>query len=266
MPLTFIHISDTHIHKNPTFTGDFVSFSSRPMVKELVRQINALPFHVDFVLHTGDIMTDPEHDLDYVIARELLEQINIPVHYVPGNHDRVQGVQRVLLGRQDAELTPRLDYTFEAEGVQIICLDSTLRMSAAGLLQADQLRWLDNLFMPEDMRPLVVALHHHPIPSGSPWLDELVLLNGLELHTILLKARHRLRGVFYGHIHEDFTTTRDGISYHAVRSSWFQTRTWPGQDAPFNDPHHDPGYNVVTITEHDTFIRRYRFHMPLAAL
>jgi 3',5'-cyclic AMP phosphodiesterase CpdA len=80
--LTFVHISDTHIHKNPNYTGNFVNFTSRAPVAELVRQINALPFPVDFVLHTGDIMTDPEHDLDYIVARELLEAIHVPVHYV----------------------------------------------------------------------------------------------------------------------------------------------------------------------------------------
>lgn len=262
MTLTFVHISDTHLHKNPNYTGDYVKFSSRVSVAELVRQINALPFPVDFVLHTGDIMNDPERDLDYIVARELLEAIRFPVFYLPGNHDRVEGVQRVMLGRGDADLTPRLDYIIERDGVQIICLDSTIKGSAAGIIQPSQLAWLESLFIPEDDRPLVVALHHHPLPSGAPWLDEIVLKNGVEFHNVLLKARHRLRAVLYGHIHEDMTTIRDSINYVSVRSTWFQTRTWYGQTQPVNDPFHDPTFNVVTITAQDTFIRRHHFHLP----
>ena len=34
-------------------------------------------------------------------------------------------------------------------------------------------------------------------------LDPIVLRNGEALHKILLKAKDRLRGVFYGHIHEN---------------------------------------------------------------
>lgn len=261
--LTFVHISDTHIHKQPNYTGNFINFSSRPSVKELVRQINALPFHVDFVLHTGDIMNDPERDLDYIVARELLEAITAPIYYLPGNHDRPEGIQRVLLGREDSEITPRVDYVIEKEGVQIVCIDSTMPGSAAGVIEPGQLAWLEEMLLPEDMRPLIVALHHHPLASGAPWLDEIVLTNGVELHNVLLKAKHRLRGVFYGHIHEDMMTIRDGITYISVRSSWFQTRTWYGQTQPVNDAHHDPSFNVVTVTDTDTFVRRHHFHVAV---
>jgi Icc protein len=258
--LTFVHLSDTHLHIDPEYTGDFVTFSSRPSVAALIDHINALPFPIDFVLHTGDIMTDPQPD-HYTAARDLLQAIRFPVYYLPGNHDRVEPLQRMMLNRAPADILLPMDYQFEVNGVQIVCLDSVQPDTAIGKLELSQLQWLSEAATPDDPRPLVVALHHHPIPLESPWLDSIALVNGLELHRILLNVRHRLRGVFYGHIHENVITVRDGISYYSTLSAWFQTRTWYGQAEPFNDPSHDPGFNVVTLTARDTFVRQFRVRL-----
>ncbi len=256
--LTFVQISDTHLHRDPTYSGEFTTVLPRPGVEALVRAINELPFPVDFVLHTGDIMTDPEDDAEYEKARTIFSALHPPIYYLSGNHDRLSGVQRVLLGRET--LTPYLDYDFEHNGVQIVCLDSSINEPNThhGLLEPDQLAWLERLCWADDPRPLVVAVHHHVLPLGVPWLDPIVLTNGVDLHHILLQVRHRLRGVFYGHIHENIVTTRDGINYFSVRSGWFQTRTWHGQAEPANEPLYFPGFNLVTLTTQDTFVREYR--------
>ena len=265
--LNFIHISDTHIHANPEFVGSHVEFTSRATVAELIKQINAVPFDVDFVIHTGDIMTDPAKSKAYKIARDILSDIRFPIHYLVGNHDRSAAVQKILVGVPEHEITTTYDYEFEHNSVQIICLDSNPNARGVhfGLLNNNQLGWLAERLQADDPRPLVVAVHHHPLPSKASWLDGIVLKNGHELHELLLTVRHRLRGVFYGHIHENMVTVRDGISYYSTVSSWFQTRTYFGQIKPGRDPLlREPGFNLVTLTEKDTFVRRYRFPMPIA--
>ncbi len=258
--LTFIHISDTHLHHVPAYTGPFVDFSAYAGVETLIEALNALPFPIDFVLHTGDIMTDPESAVEYQVAARMLSQIRYPIYYLVGNHDRSEDVQSVMMGYPPEQIRPNLDYEFSVNGVQIICLDSNRPEGHSGRLEANQLAWLDNLCRADDPRPLVVALHHHTLPLAAPWLDGIVLENGAELHRILLQTRHRLRGVFYGHIHENTVTTRDGISYYSTLSAWFQTRTWYNQLYAANDPLlREPGFSVVTLTEQDTFVRFYRY-------
>lgn len=266
--LTFIHISDTHIHADPDFVGAHVDFSSRPIVQALINRINALPFEVDFVLHTGDIMTDPEKPEDYRIAKSLLDQIRFPVRYLVGNHDRSPAVQRYLVGLKDSDITTYYDHEFEVNGVQFICLDSNPGAPGVhfGLLTAEQFDWLDARLDPTDPRPLVVAVHHHTLPLLAPWLDNIVMKNGHFLHERLLTVKDRLRGVFFGHIHENTVTVRDGISYYSTLSGWFQTRTWFGQQEPGRDDLlREPGFNLVTLTETDTFVRQYRFPLPFDA-
>jgi 3',5'-cyclic-AMP phosphodiesterase len=259
--LTFVHLSDTHIHADPQYVADGAAFSSRQPVQKLIETVNALPLPIDFVLHTGDVVDAPDTPEHYHIARELLSQIRYPVYYCPGNHDIVADFQAHFLGKPKHEIKPTYDTEFECNGVQIIMLDSHIPAEAQGhdgYVTPAQLNWLDALCRAKDSRPLVVALHHHTLPLEAPWLDWLVLKNGIAVHNTLLKAKERLRGVFYGHIHENVVTVRDGISYYSVVSAWYQTQTWYGMKLPVAPLMQDPGFNLVTLTETDTFVRSIR--------
>jgi Icc protein len=257
--LTFVHISDTHLHADPKYHGDYVDFSSRPAVEALIKAINTLPAEVDLILHTGDVVDVPNQPADYIAAREVLGKLRYPVHTIPGNHDTVSVMQQHFLGRNANEITPHLDSAFEAKGVQFIMLDSNAGKPVSyGELAQEQLAWLDSLVSAQDDSPLVVGVHHHTLPMDAPWLDEMVLLNGLDLHRILLKARKRLRGVFYGHIHENSVIVRDGISYYSAVSGWFQGQTWHGQPTGVHATVHEPGFNLVTLTAEQTIVRFHR--------
>ncbi|MCY4022038.1 MAG: metallophosphoesterase [Anaerolineaceae bacterium] len=258
-PLTFVHISDSHVLTDPTRRG-WHRGPPLPGAEALVREIETLPAPVDFVLHSGDVNHDPEQEDEYRLSLELYRQLSVPVHFLPGNHDRSRWLQRVLRGVEDPG--PHADQEFEAGGVQFLLLDSSVTDAdineGHGRLEPEQLAWLEERCAAPDSRPLVVALHHHPLAIDVTWLDDLILRNGGALHEILLLARRRLRCVLYGHIHESLLTLRDGIPYQSVRGSWFQNRTWPGQETEIPEPIQWPGYNLVTLTERDTFIRHCR--------
>lgn len=260
--LRFVHISDTHISPDPAYTLPEADHTPMEGAKELVRQINALPFAPDFVLHTGDVTFDPVPDA-YQTARAILEQIRYPIYYLVGNHDDRMLLQKTMLERSSI-VTP-FDYEFEFNGVQIVCLDSNgpAKLPAGSLTMA-QLEWLEGICKTPDPRPLVVAIHHNVLPIGAPfWDDFMRLSNGEDMHRVLLAARQRLRGVFFGHVHQATETYRDGILYSSVLSSWYQLHCWPGQANIQEDRGADSGFNVVTVTRDQTFIRRHRFAVPV---
>ena len=259
-PLTFVHLSDSHLMTDPGRKA-MERGPSLPGAEALVREIESLPIPIDFVLHTGDVMHDPQREEEYQQAAALYARLPMPVYFLPGNHDNSVWLQRVLLGR-DAP-GPHADQEFEAGGVQFLLLDSSLPGAGVhhGRLEAEQLAWVERRCATQDRRPLVVAVHHHPLPGMAPSLDDLILRNGEALHEILLVARKRLRCVLYGHIHESILTLRDGIAYQSVRGSWFQFRTWFGQETLAPEPLQWPGYNLVTLTERDIFVRHCRVRL-----
>lgn len=256
--LRFVHISDTHISHDPAYILPEARHTPINGARALVDAINNLPFEPDFVLHTGDVVYDPD-PLAYVAAQEVLSKIRFPVYYLAGNHDDGEMLQRIMLNCEP--LVP-FDYQFEVKGIQIVCVDSNgPAQQPAGNVTEDQLARLEGICKDTtDKRPLVVAVHHNVLANGVPWWDDFMrMTNGQDFHQALLPARHRLRGVFHGHVHQPVDTYRDGILYSGVSSSWYQLHAFPGQTDTRGDADGEPGFSVVTVTPDQTFIRRHHF-------
>lgn len=266
--LRFAHISDTHFapeghtHAFDEYPSEVMQIleearayvGEREMVpvlaanRALVEALNALPDPVDFVLHTGDVNTDPSGPEHYEISREIMQVLKFPIHYLAGNHDNVGDLQKILVGVESPVIP--YDYTFEVNGVQIVCIDTaTNGVNHGGRLSDAQIGWLRAQVSLEDPRPLVVAIHHPLLKFGHRLLDFFGTSNGEEVHDVLRQAVPRLCGVFFGHIHMDFETYVDGVLYSSVPS-------------PAVEVGHPTGFKLVTVTTAGTHIRH--ISVPLA--
>jgi Icc protein len=137
----------------------------------------------------------------------------------------------------------------------------------SGRVSDEQLAWLDGLCRVPDDRPLVVAVHHNVLPVGVPWWDDYMrMVNGEDFHRALLPARDRIRGVFFGHVHQNVDTVRDGIAYFSALSSWYQLHNYPGQVESEEDRFAGPGFSVVTVTREQASVRRHRFIVDSGSL
>jgi Icc protein len=263
--LRFVHVSDTHLSHDPHYNEHGARHTPLVGAKALIYELNDLPFAPDFVLHTGDVVYNPD-EAAYPAAREVFSALNVPIYYLPGNHDDGAALQRVLLGRSEVK-TP-FDYEFEVNGVQIVCVDSNRPAEPPrGRVSEEQLDWLESICRAQDDRPLIVAVHHNILPMGSPWWDDFMrMVNGEDFHRALLPARERIRGVFFGHVHQSTDTVRDGILYTSASSTWTQIFNYPGQMETEIDRFAPPGFSAVTITHDQTYIRRHRFTVDSRSL
>ncbi|MEL7234396.1 MAG: metallophosphoesterase, partial [Chloroflexota bacterium] len=189
-----------------------------------------------------------------------------PVMYLPGNHDHSAALQDVLMGRSEDDIMYPLYFTEVVNDVRLIFLDANNPdiPPPAGEVNQDQLAWLAAQLDDHDPRPIIVAIHH-PLQKThfSAWYDEFMMtINGDAVHNLLKTAVDRVRGVFFGHVHQNITFYRDGIMYSAVNSSWTQFYTLPGQGMETrNDLAADPAFNVVTLTDEGTIIQRYTYRV-----
>jgi Icc protein len=260
----FVHISDTHI--GPTADYSRHDHYPLPCARRVVEIVNDLPVRPDFVIHTGDVVTEPD-PAAFRLAAQVLGRLDVPIYYVNGNHDTAADIRRYLpMGpHQPAGSDPaRLSYTFEVRGYRFLVLDAKGpdEIDPHGYLDASQLALVVGEAGPEGP-PLAVFVHFPALPLNSPWMDEnMLILNGADLHAALLPARNRLRGVFHGHVHQNMQTIRDGILYVSTASVFYQFAAWPNDLVTGYDPQHPPAYGFVHLLPELTIVHQHTFPRP----
>lgn len=148
----------------------------------------------DLLLITGDLAHDESWGA-YRSLRDLTLPLDCPLALLPGNHDHTLLLQAVL-GRQ-AVLAPcslRLgDWT-------VILLSTHCPGRLDGWLDPRQLDWLRSV-LGAGSGPVLVALHHPPVPIGDPAFDAIGLQQPEPL-LALLAASPRVQAVLFGHVHQ----------------------------------------------------------------
>ncbi len=261
--MRFVHISDSHIAADPAYSH----YGHVPLtnLESTVETINKLPFPLDFVLHTGDVVED-RTEAAYRLAKAVLDKLNAPIFYVTGNHDDPGLLQKVLLGQApDGE---KWDYTLDIAGIRLAVFDTRGPNNPGGTLSAAQFARLRELCTP-DGPPLMIAMHHPPLLLDSIWLDDgweeypsMLLDCGEQLMEVLAPARDRIRGLFLGHVHRSYQVVRDGIFMSSAQSTFGLLETWPSSDGPVAAPHEPGGFNLVTITDGQTTVRQHLLARP----
>lgn len=172
----------------------------------------------DFVLVTGDLVHD-ETLAGYQRLRAILDQFSAPVYALPGNHD-----DRSVLVSVFGDSPVGGGAAFLHGPWQVLCLDSSVPGRVEGSLSVQQLSWLgeqlDGAQVPHAPHALV-CVHHHPVPMGSRWLDRLALEQGPEL-LAATQASGRVRGIVWGHVHQEWDSTMASVRLLASPSTCAQ--------------------------------------------
>ena len=262
----FVHISDTHYNPDPTYNRTYAPHTPERGLEALVTALNTLPFAPDFVLHTGDLIYDPHPDA-YNHLMPYLEKLDARLICIPGNHDELQAFQKLVWHRDEHELQPFSFAETSCNGVQILLADSNASPDVpAGRVDDSVMTQLEAACRAESNTPMIVAVHHNMLPVGAPWLDDWMRAeNGLAFHECVRQAAHRLRGVFFGHIHQNMQVMRDGVLYVSAASPWSQFNSYPDDSSSEIEPDYDarPGFNIVTLSARQTTIRQHYFRVDI---
>lgn len=258
--LRFVHITDTHVGPTPHYT----LYGRQPLawLQRMVQQIGQLPCPIDFILHAGDV-TDEGSAESYALAREALEPLTRrwPVHFVVGNHDDCLRLQTTLTNATTP--LPRLDYAVDLGSHRMLVIDTRGPVDPGGRFTPEQADWIQDQAS-RDARPLLVAMHHAPVPLDTAWLDEpppawggrFMYLEGAGLfRDAIAPFRARIAGVFFGHVHGGFSVNRGGVLFVAGRSGFGPLVTMPGDHNVLPDDPEPPGFNIVTVTSEQTLVR-----------
>lgn len=158
----------------------------------------------DAILVTGDIGDDLS-EAAYARFRATLLATGTPAYCLPGNHDTPATMERLLPG-ENIHFGGRA--RLGAWG--LILLDSHEPDAIHGKLSPAAFERLDADLHALRDRPVLLAVHHPPMPVGSPWIDVLGLRNGAELLARLDRFPN-VRAIVSGHVHQAFDTHRGAL-------------------------------------------------------
>ena len=139
-------------------------------LRRAIDTLHGLADRPDCLLVTGDL-TDQGRPEEYRVLRDLLADVEIPVHLAIGNHD-----DRVVM-QAELDLPPLQDhgafvqYCVEDHPVRLIVLDSASDEHHMGELCERRLAWLKDRLAEQPEQPTLIAVHHPPFDTGIAFLD-----------------------------------------------------------------------------------------------
>jgi 3',5'-cyclic-AMP phosphodiesterase len=197
------------------------------------------------VLVTGDI-AGHALDAEYELARELLAPLGVPLFVLPGNHDDRAALRRTF--RLPGAGGEPVLYAADAGPLRLVVLDSTRPGEDAGELDRERLEWLDATLAEADA-PTLVALHHPPLSTGFPAIDDIGLPARDRAALGAVVARHpHVRRIVAGHVHRAVAAELGGRSVLAAPSTYVQLRLdlASGELEPSDEP---AGFAVHLLSE-----------------
>lgn len=168
-----------------------------------------------FALLTGDIAQEESVE-SYHILKQCLDVFPKPVYMLPGNHDDFTAMSTIL---NDDIVSCRKQIV---EGNwQVIMLNSQQEGEVGGFLSDYELSWLEQCLSCNADHYSLVCVHHHPVKMGSKWLDSIGLDNSDALFEILA-AYSQVKGVLWGHVHQEYDEVRAGVRLISCPSTCIQ--------------------------------------------
>lgn len=235
-PLRLLQISDTHLHAaaDSRMRG-VTTYATLLSVLEHVQHDARWPVHA--ILATGDIVQD-ESRAGYERFRTTIEPLGVPVLSIPGNHDDPKLMDEVLTGGRfqvGGELR---------EGAwTIVMLSTFLAGEDAGGLGPARLQGLRKSLAANAGQHVLVAMHHHPLPMGSTWLDGVALRDAKAFWEVI-DAFPNVRVVLSGHVHQASDQQRGDVRFLSTPSTCAQFL--PGSDF-FALDDRPPGLRWLTL-------------------
>lgn len=217
--LKFAHLTDLHVSAR---YDEAVGYDPLATTEKALSHILAHYPEIEFLAVTGDLANWGEAAA-YGRLAPLLREFPRPLHLIIGNHDNRDNF---LAAFEDLHpyVRPYAQYGIDHGEYRLVFADTATVGTHGGALSADRLAWLDRE-LSSASRPVLLFMHHHPTPSGSPAYDAKGLTNWPEFHALLRRHAGTVRHIFHGHCHASLQGHVCGISFSGLRSMTIQAHT-----------------------------------------
>jgi Icc protein len=203
--MDILQLSDPHLLANPAarIAGRSPSLALTEGLRRALDQLAAEGVSVDRLLLSGDLCDDESWG-GYVALRESLRPWSGPIDLLAGNHDHPT-LLRAVMGRR-ARIAPAV---VPLGAWRLVLLHSHRPGCPGGWLGSHQLQWLAEQLQIAAPAPVLLAVHHPPVPIGDPAFDRIGLQDGPALLKLVERSPH-VRGLVCGHVHQHWQADLPG--------------------------------------------------------
>lgn len=199
--LQLVQFTDPHLFANRA--GEMRGVNTYQSLQNVLLAARNKNWTPDALLVTGDIAQDESRE-GYRVFREIFEPLQLPVLCLPGNHDNPEFMREELDGNFIILQPVQFDHWC------VLQLNTFVSGTACGELSEEELVGLDQVLQASKKLHCLVCLHHQPVPVGSKWLDGVGLRNATSFFDVLDK-HDNVRGVLWGHVHQQYDGERNGV-------------------------------------------------------
>ena len=204
---TFVQMADPQLG----FSADGGIDADLASLDRAIDLINRL--HPAFVVCTGDMVHDLRNDSVAALFTQHVARLDadIPLYYVPGNHDihELDSTNFAFYRRHYGE--PR--FAFRYRGSAFVGYNSTIVQEGESAMEAEQYAWLDSVLSRSSRQQHRFVFCHIP-PSSHSMTDapsyENYPLDMRQKYMALFRDR-RVDALYCGHVHYDAEMQYEGV-------------------------------------------------------
>ena len=211
--LHFIHITDTHLLNQSDET--LHSLNTKLCFETVLSHSQTSYPEIDFLLLTGDISQTGTKE-SYELFKSIIQQYDLPIYCVPGNHDTPILLQNVIPNSPDNSIN-----IIQIGRFSLILISSCVENKHHGMITQHCLQQLEDYLQNSTNQFMIIAIHHPPVSINSTWLDEIGLHNKTEfLQTINKFSQNTL--LLFGHVHQEFDWQKNKLRVLTTPSTCYQ--------------------------------------------
>jgi Icc protein len=233
-----VQLTDTHLCR--AHGGKLAGMDTDHSLQAVIDLVQKERPAIDLLLGTGDLSNHGSREA-YQRLQGYFDQLPGADFWLPGNHDDRAQMESV------ANEAGGLSKEIRISGWQIVMLDTQIPGEVGGRLGEGELALLEDALRRAGDEGLysLVCLHHQPVAIGCDWLDEQMVMDAGLLFEVLDRYRG-VRGVLWGHVHQQFDGQRNGVALMSSPSTCVQ---FAPNSAHFRLDDLPPGYRWLELEE-----------------
>ncbi|MAO55107.1 MAG: phosphodiesterase [Rhodospirillaceae bacterium] len=251
--MKFLQLTDTHfVPPGEKLYGR----DPRRTLNAAVADINAHHGDAELLVVTGDLTHWGEPDAFANLA-QALAPLSMPVELLIGNHDARDVFARYFPG-QGRDDNGFVQSVRETSAGPFIFLDTVLAGTHAGHYCETRCAWLAETLASLGDREVFLFMHHPPFDTGIPASDNIGLQQKNAFRQVIEPHRHRIRHLFYGHVHRPICGSWLGIPTSTLRAInhqvWFDM-----EGTKLRGSFEPPAYGVIQVADDRVVVHFHDF-------